>query len=82
MQDYSTSAEAIQHAGLDYTVEKRKLFTYNNENNNGDPDIDIIIPEIEVSNFYATIRTDNENVLGVVGKDDEVVQKQRCIYFL
>ena len=27
IQDYPTSAEAIKHAGLDYEVEKRKLFT-------------------------------------------------------
>ncbi|SHH90206.1 hypothetical protein SAMN05444481_1451, partial [Flavobacterium frigidimaris] len=25
--DYPTSAEAIAHAGLDYEVEKRKIFT-------------------------------------------------------
>lgn len=27
IQDYPTSAEAIKHSGLDYEVEKRKLFT-------------------------------------------------------
>ena len=53
---------------------KKKLFTYDNENNNGDPDVDIIIPEIEVPNFYATLRTNTDEVLGVVGKDYEVVQ--------
>lgn len=74
VEGYPTSTEAIKHAGLDYTVEKRKLFTYDNENQNGDPDVDIIIPEIEVPNFYATLRTDTEQVLGVVGKDYEVVQ--------
>lgn len=74
VEGYPTSTEAIKHAGLDYTVEKRKLFTYDNENNNSDPDVDIIIPEIEVPNFYATVRTDTEQVLGVVGKDYEVVQ--------
>ena len=74
VEQYPTSAEALKFAGLDYTVEKRKLFTYDNENQNGNPDTDLIIPEIEVPNFYATIRTDNEDVLGVVGKDYEVVQ--------
>ncbi|WP_026260172.1 hypothetical protein [Segetibacter koreensis] len=48
----------------DYTVEKRKLFTYDNENNNGNLDIDIIIPEIEVRNYFVTVRTDTEQVLG------------------
>jgi phage/plasmid-like protein (TIGR03299 family) len=74
VEDYPTSQEALKFAGLDFKVEKRKLFTYDNENQNGNPDTDIIIPEIEVPNFYATVRTDNETVLGVVGKDYEVVQ--------
>ena len=74
VEQYPGSAEALKFAGLDYTVEKRKLFTYNNENQAGNMANDLIIPEVEVPNFYATIRTDNETVLGVVGKDYEVVQ--------
>jgi phage/plasmid-like protein (TIGR03299 family) len=81
VEGYPTSAEAIKHAGLNYTVEKRKLFTYDNENQNNDSDIDIIIPEIEVPNFYATLRTDTEQVLGVVGKDYEVVQNRDAFTF-
>ncbi|RYG07629.1 MAG: DUF945 domain-containing protein, partial [Chitinophagaceae bacterium] len=74
IEDYPTSAEAIRYAGLDYTVEKRPLFTYDTENNNTDPEADIIIPEIVVPNFYANVRTDIEDVLGVVGRDYHVVQ--------
>ncbi len=74
VEGYPTSAEALIFAGLDYTVGKRKLFTFDNENEIANEDIEIKIPEIEVPNFYATIRTDNETVLGVVGKDYEVVQ--------
>jgi phage/plasmid-like protein (TIGR03299 family) len=81
VQDYPTSAEAIKYAGLDFTVEKRKLFTYDNENQNGNPDTGIIIPEIEVPNYYATVRTDTEQVLGVVGKDYEVVQNKDAFSF-
>lgn len=81
VQDYPTGAEAIKYAGLDFTVEKRKLFTYDNENQNGNPDSDIIIPEIEVPNYYATVRTDTEQVLGVVGKDYEVVQNKDAFSF-
>ena len=81
VEGYPTSAEAIKHAGLDYTVEKRKLFTYDNENNSADPETDIIIPEIEVHNYFATVRTDNSNVLGVVGKDYEVVQNKDAFTF-
>jgi phage/plasmid-like protein (TIGR03299 family) len=79
--DYPTSAEAIIHAGLNYTVEKRPLFTYDTENHTGDPDTDILIPEIEVPDFYATIRNDTEQVLGVVGKDYEVVQNVNAFEF-
>ena len=81
IQEYPTSAEAIKYAGLDYIVEKRSLFTYDTENHNGDPDTDIIIPEIEVPDFYATIRTDTEQVLGVVGNDYEVVQNVHAFEF-
>jgi phage/plasmid-like protein (TIGR03299 family) len=81
VKDYPTSAEAIKHAGLDYTVEKRKLFTFDNENQNGNPDSDIIIPEVEVPNFFATMRTDTDQVLGVVGKDYQVVQNVDAFNF-
>jgi len=81
VSDYPTSAEAIKHAGLDYTVDKRRLFTYDNENNVANEDINIVIPEIEVPNFYATLRTDTEQVLGVVGKDYEVIQNVDAFSF-
>ena len=81
VSDYPTSSEAIRFAGLDYKVEKRRLFTYDNENQNGNPDTDILIPEIEVPNYFATVRTDTEQVLGVVGKDYEVVQNEDAFSF-
>ena len=73
--------EVLKFAGLDYTVAKRKLFKFDNENEIANEDIEIKIPEIEVPNFYATIRTDNETVLGVVGKDYEVVQNINAFSF-
>jgi len=79
ISDYPTSAEAIKYAGLDYEVEKRPLFTYDNVNNEGATDL--LIPEIEVPNFYATIRTDTEQVLGVVGRDYEIVQNVNAFEF-
>ncbi len=81
VEDYPTSAEAIQYAGLDYTVEKRPLYTYDTENQNGDPDSDIIIPEISVPNYSATVRTDTDEVLGVVGKDYQIVQNRDAFSF-
>ncbi|MBV9986039.1 MAG: DUF945 domain-containing protein [Chitinophagaceae bacterium] len=74
VSDYPTSKEALVFAGLDYTVEKRPMFTYDNENQAANEATGIKIPEIQVPDYYATIRTDNETVLGVVGKDYEVVQ--------
>jgi len=81
VEGYPTSAEAIKLAGLDYKVEKRKLFTCTSKNQNGDPDCDIITPEIEVPNYYATLRTDTKQVLGVVGRDYEVVQNVDAFSF-
>ena len=78
---YPTSSEAIQHAGLDYIVEKRPLFTYDTENHLGEGSDDIMIPEIEVPNFFATVRADTEQVLGVVGNDYEVVQNRDAFSF-
>ena len=81
IEQYPNSSEALKFAQLDYIVEKRPLFTYDNENNIADEDVEIKIPEIEVPNFYATMRTDNETVLGVVGKDYEVVQNVDAFSF-
>jgi phage/plasmid-like protein (TIGR03299 family) len=74
VEGYPNSAEGLKFAGLNYTVEKRKLFTFDNENQAANEDTEIKIPEIEVPNYFATVRTDNENILGVVGRDYEVVQ--------
>lgn len=79
VQDYPTSAEALRFAGLDFTVEKRKVFTYDNRNLFGNADT--IAPNVEVPNFYATIRTDTETPLGVVGKEYQVVQNKDAFAF-
>jgi len=76
---YPTSKEAIQFAGLDYLVEKRPLFTYDTENHLGNSDL--IIPELKVSNFFATVRADTDQILGVVGNDYEVVQNREAFSF-
>ncbi len=79
VKEYPTSKEALQFAGLDYTVEKRPLFTYDTENFKGDTDI--VLPEIAVPNFHATVRSDTDQVLGVVGKDYQVVQNVDAFSF-
>ena len=81
VKEYPTSREALEFAGLDYTVEKRPLFTYDNENFHANKETDIIIPEIEVPNFFATVRTDTNQALGVVGKDYKIVQNVDAFTF-
>ncbi|QQL50128.1 DUF932 domain-containing protein [Mucilaginibacter ginkgonis] len=78
---YPTSSEAIQHAGLDYIVEKRPLFTYDTANHTGGASDGLIIPELPVPNFFATVRAYTEQVLGVVGNDYEVVQNRDAFSF-
>ena len=81
VQDYPTSAEAIKHAGLDYEVAKIPLYTKGSgiiETANG---IEIGSSELEVPNYFANIRTDNNAVLGVVGKDYHIVQNREAFNF-
>lgn len=78
---YPTSSEAVQHAGLDYIVEKRPLFTYDTINHVGVAIDDVLIPDVMVPNYFATIRADTEQVLGVVGNDYEVVQNRDAFSF-
>jgi phage/plasmid-like protein (TIGR03299 family) len=80
VEDYPTSSEAIRYAGLDYIVEKRPLFTNSLANDLADLDNDEY-PKTAVPNFSATVRTDNNSVLGVVGKDYEVVQNADAFQF-
>ncbi len=77
--DYPTSAQAIEYAGLDYIVEKRPLFTYDTNNHIGNNEE--TIPDISVPDYFATVRADTEQVLGVVGKEYEVVQNREAFAF-
>ena len=79
--EYPTSREAIQYAGLDYTVEKSPLFTFNSAKQEADATACITIPQVEVPNYFATMRTDTGQVLGVVGRDYEVVQNRDAFSF-
>lgn len=71
VQDYPTSAQAIGFAGLDYTVAKAPLFA-----KGADPLISFAVPD-----QYATMRTDNNAVFGVVGKDYQIVQNADAFAF-
>ncbi len=81
VEEYPKSEEAIKFAGLDYEVEKSPLFTKGSgiiENSNG---IQMIDSELEVPNYFVNIRTDNNTVLGVVGKDYHIVQNREAFSF-
>ncbi len=69
LDNYPTSAEALKFAGLDFTVIKEDIYT---TNFNADGQAMDFTQKIKT--HFATIRQDTGNVLGVVGKDYEIVQ--------
>jgi len=81
VDQYPTSAEAIQYAGMDYEVIKSPLFTYHRDETVGDNGEIAEGGQIAVPNHYATVRTDNHAILGVVGKDYEIVQNRNAFEF-
>jgi len=71
IEQYPTSAEALQHAGLDFEVMKR-------------PNIHPLPSGINIisDNSYFTFRTDTEAILGdKLGRDYEVVQNTEAFSF-
>lgn len=68
--DYPTSAQAIAHSGLDYEVVKRPLFAegYGDERK-------------PVTDYFANMRTDSQELLGIVGKDYHIVQNKDAFTF-
>lgn len=81
IEDYPTSAEAIKHAGLDYEVVKTPLFTTGSNIIETAQGIEIADCQLHVPNYFANIRTDNNAVLGVVGKDYQIVQNREAFNF-
>ncbi len=81
VNDYPTSTEAIKHAGLDYEVVKTPLYTKNSGIIETANDIVIGNDEWHVPNYFATMRTDSNAVLGVVGKDYHIVQNREAFSF-
>ena len=82
VEQYPTAEEAIKFAGLDYDVVKRPLFTYDADNSSEETAPDgIQIPEIIVPNYFATVRKDTDQILGVVGSKYEVIQNATAFSF-
>jgi phage/plasmid-like protein (TIGR03299 family) len=65
----ATAAEAIQYAGLDFKVKLKPVKTVINRKQ-------VVIP-----NSFATIRTDNCTVLGIVGSRYEPIQNKDAFAF-
>jgi len=61
-----TAQEAIEFGGLDFTVEKQSLIT----------DAGLNVP-----NYFATVRQDTSDVLGLVGNDYTIVQNRDVFSF-
>lgn len=79
--DYPTSAQAIKHAGLDYEVIKSPLYTKASNIIDPTDNLELGNNEVNIPNYFATIRTDNNTVLGVVGKDYHIVQNRKAFSF-
>ena len=65
LPDAPTSKDAIVAAGLDWTVEKHKLFTDGHE----------------IPNFFANVRSSDQSVLGVVSDRYEIIQNEEAFNF-
>ena len=76
VQDYPTSAEALKFAGLDYEVIKQDIYTTSFNADGQAMDI-----TNRIKTHFATMRRDTGDVLGVVGKDYEIVQNVDAFSF-
>lgn len=82
VEEATTTRQAIEIAGLDFEVEKSPLMTeikVMDINSEGTPcykTVSKIIPE-----GFATVRRDTHEVLGIVGKDYQVIQNREVFDF-
>ncbi len=81
VDQYPTSAAAIRYAGLDYEVAKAPLFTKGAGIIHTANGMEVGNSELDVPNYFANIRTDNNTVLGVVGADYHIVQNREAFAF-
>ncbi|HRO45883.1 DUF932 domain-containing protein [Agriterribacter sp.] len=76
VKDYPTSAEALKFAGLDYEVTKEDIYTTSYNSDGQAMDFNK-----RVKTHFATMRPDTGDVLGIVGKDYEIVQNRDAFSF-
>lgn len=72
-------AEAIEDAGLNFIVEKQPIARVSFEDG---VDTAFIDRKQVIPSHMATVRTDNDTLLGVVGKDYGVVQNTKAFEFI
>jgi phage/plasmid-like protein (TIGR03299 family) len=82
VEEAQNSEEAIKLAGLDYDVTKVPVFANFRDlpqtlDANGKPIKGAIVPD-----YYATVRNDTKDILGLVGNRYEVVQNQQAFDFI
>ncbi|MCF2496782.1 DUF932 domain-containing protein [Dyadobacter chenhuakuii] len=76
VDQYPTSKEAIIHSGLDYQVEKATLSAGISASKEQQENQTVPVP-----GYFATMRMDNNAVLGVVGKEYQIVQNRDAFTF-
>lgn len=76
VEDYPTSAEALKFAGLDYEVIKEDIYTTSYNSDGQAMDF-----TKRIKTHFANVRRDTGDVLGVVGKDYEIVQNKDAFSF-
>lgn len=76
VEDYPTSAEALKFAGLDFEVKKQNLYAETQAYQIG------VNNDMEkLKSHFATVRTDTNQILGVVGKKYQIVQNKQAFTF-
>lgn len=81
VQEYPTSADAIKHAGLDYDVAKVPLYIKGKGMEVAQDGTVTDSTELEVPDNFATMRTDTNQIFGVVGRDYQIVQNHEAFAF-
>jgi phage/plasmid-like protein (TIGR03299 family) len=71
VQDAPNSTEAIRLAQMNWSVEKRPIFTLDGDGN-----------RIHITSDMATVRTDSNGILGVVGNKYTVIQNADAFKFV
>lgn len=82
LQNVASLETALKLSGLDYTVEKKPLqFMSETETVWNGQSVKVSAP-FPIENMFATVRSDNNQFMGIVGKGYEILQNQEAFDFL